>query len=274
GDEIIVIDLYGNTLMNLKSPTLPPHHDIRRLPDGNILTVNFVPEAFDLTMYGGSAEEIVFGDGYTIYDMNGNIVEQWDCFQEISPVDDPTIMDQLPVAGDGVGFNFKDDWLHANSIHYDSEGNIYMTFNWRSELWKIERATGKVLYRIGEDGNVDISSDAYASGMHSVEPQGVNEILVFDNGTNREDYISRALLYSVNENTMSATLSLKVEFPVNYSSPYMGNVQILNDDLLIYGSTLTNFIVFTDFNGNVLRTISNIDFQSYRSIYIPTIEKL
>ena len=50
----------------------------------------------------------------------------------------------------------------------------------------------------------------------------------------------------------------------------MSNVQILNDNLLMFGSTQTSTVVFTDKKGTILRTILGLH-QSYRSVYIPEI---
>lgn len=269
GNEMVVMDLTGKKLLDKVFDKFYAHHDIRRMPDGNLIVVNYTPKSFDLTAHGGSKEEMVWGDGYTIFDMEGNKLEEWDCFGELHPADDPNIMAMVPVTS--VLENpiwYKDDWLHANSVNFDSEGNIYMSFNWRSELWKIERATGKVLYRVGKDGNVDMPERGYANGMHCVEPLKPDEVLVFDNGIS--NHLSRALLYSIDEKGRKAEVTMEVPLP-DYSSPYMSNVQMVNDNLLIFGSTQTNSVVFTDKEGTVLRTIRGLH-QSYRSVYIPEIE--
>ena len=271
GTDLVVINLIGEVLLHKKFNKFYGHHDIRRMPDGNLIVVNFVPKAFDLRKHGGTQNEIVWGDGYTIFDMKGNIVEAWDCYGELNPIDDPRIMEMLPVQGEDGQKNvfYKDDWLHANSVNFDSEGNIYMSFNWRSELWKIERSTGTVLYRVGKQGNIDISPDGYAEGMHSVEALEPNKVLLLDNGLTSQT--TRAMIYSIDEKSKTAKVTLNTVLPINYSSPYMSNVQIINENILVFGLTLSKSIVFTDYKGNILRTLSN-SIYSYRSIYIPKIE--
>ena len=269
GNEMVVMDLTGKKLLDKVFDKFYAHHDIRRMPDGNLILVNYTPKTFDLTERGGSKEETVWGDGYTIFDMEGNKLEEWDCFGELHPADDPNIMEMVPVTS--VLENpiwYKDDWLHANSVNFDSEGNIYMSFNWRSELWKIERSTGKVLYRVGKDGNVDMPEMGYANGMHCVEPLKPDEVLVFDNGIS--SHLSRALIYAVDEKSRKADVTMEVTL-TEYSSSYMSNVQILKENLLMFGSTQTSTVVFTDKKGTVLRTILGLH-QSYRSVYIPKIE--
>ena len=260
GEEIRVVDLLGNILFTKSTPERPPHHDVRRLPNGNLLVVNFVPRAFDLTSRGGTANEIVVGDGYTIYDMQGNIVEQWDCFDTLNPADDPEVMAHL------------NDWLHVNSINYDPQGNFYLTPNMRNELWKIDTKTKKVVYRLGIDGNVKVDPNGFCFGLHSVEPIDGTRVLVLDNGYTQKR--TRALVYSVDEKNLTATVEQATVFPSLYHSPYMSNAQFISDKLMIYGSTMSNSALITDYDGNVLRILFSDKYQSYRSLYIPEISPL
>lgn len=256
--EIVVIDLMGEQLLHKAFTDLYAHHDILHMPDGNLILVNAVPKTFDLTPLGGEKDDIVWGDGYTIVDMSGEIKEKWDCFGELSPLNDPEIMKS------------KKDWLHANSINFDSEGNLYMSFNWPSELWKISSKSGEVLYRIGKNGNIHIEPNGYTSGIHaliSIEP---NKILLLDNGNDNE--ISRAMIYSIDEKTKNVEVTLNVPLPSKYHTKFMGNVEIINDDLLMFNSSNTQSVVFTDYEGNIQRVLKLEDtHRAYRSIYIPEI---
>ena len=94
---MVVMDLTGKKLLDKVFDKFYAHHDIRRMPDGNLILVNYTPKTFDLTERGGSKEETVWGDGYTIFDMEGNKLEEWDCFGELHPADDPNIMEMVPV---------------------------------------------------------------------------------------------------------------------------------------------------------------------------------
>lgn len=266
GQYVKVIDLLGNTILSKDLTTVPQladrqiHHECRPLPDGSIIMVSYVDREFDLRSQGGSEHETVKGDGYVIMDIKGNITKLWDCFDELNPADDPKIMSD------------KSDWLHANSINYDSEGNYYMTFNTISQLWKIDSKSDKVKYRIGRNGTVNIPEQGNANGMHCANPQSPNEVLVIDNARN-EGEGSRAIMYKVNESQGSADITINSELPHEYSSPNRSNVQKIADNMLLFGSGTARLILFTDSQpkANVLRAISTPQV-FYRVEYIPSIE--
>jgi arylsulfate sulfotransferase len=259
-DKIILTDLYGNRILDRSVSAdwiAYPHHEIRRMPNGNIIVVENVVDTFDLSAYGGSTTEPVWGDGYVIMDAAGNIKERWNCFSELNPQNDASIMSK------------KTDWLHANSVNWDSDGNLYMTYNKISELWKIDYTTKKVLYRVGKKGTVTLDAAGYATGLHAPVPISPDYVLCLDNhgGT---DGGSRALIYSVNTSSKTADVPLSMSYPLKYSTADRGNVEKINDDLLMFGSTLGYATVFTDMDGNILRVIRRLNI-SYRSNYFSDI---
>jgi len=266
GQYVKVIDLMGNLILSKDLTTIPElanrqiHHECRPLPDGSIIMVSYVDREFDLRSQGGTEHETVKGDGYVIMNIEGNVTKVWDCFNEMNPAGDPKIMAN------------KTDWLHANSINYDSEGNYYMTFNTISQLWKIDPKTGEVKYRVGKDGTVDIPEAGNANGMHCANPQSPNEVLIIDNARNESEG-SRAIMYKVNESQKTGELTINSELPHEYSSPNRSNVQKIKDNMLIFGSGTARLILFTDTQSKakVLRAISTPQI-FYRVEYIPSIE--
>lgn len=261
GTTLWEMDLYGNTIIEKNIKDLYPHHDIIKDKDNNYMIVNFVPEVFDLTSIGGLKEHTVFGDGYTVISPEGNIKSKWDCFTEINPLTDlPNVLEN----------NHDEDWIHANSIGYDSDGNYYMSFNNTSEMWKIDHKTGDVLYRVGEHGNIKLSTEYYADGLHAVRPITPDEVLVLDNGM--EKGRNRALIYSVDTVNKEAKVTLNIETDSKYYSRFMSNVQFIEGkDMLLFCGSMANSLVFTDLKGKELRVVRTT-FLSYRAEYIPKID--
>jgi len=266
GQYVKVIDLFGNIILSKDLTTIPEladrqiHHECRPLPDGNIIMVSYVDREFDLRSQGGTEHTMVKGDGYVIMNIEGNITKLWDCFDEMNPADDPNIMSNTT------------DWLHANSINYDSDGNYYMTFNTISQLWKIDPQSGEVKYRVGKNGTVDIPEEGNANGMHCANPQSPDQVLIIDNARNESEG-SRAIMYKVNESQKTADIIINSELPQEYSSPNRSNVQKIGNDRLIFGSGTARLILFTDNQpkATVLRAISTPQI-FYRVEYIPAIE--
>ena len=262
--RILCIDLYGNVLhsWSVKDEEIDipyPHHEIREMKDGSIAVVCNAVRKFDLTPIGGEAETEVYGDGYTFFNTKGEVLKTWDFFNEV----DVLHCDYLNPVRD------CNDLAHANSFNYDSEGNYYMTFNNCSQLWKIDATTGKVLYRVGPGGNVTLDESGYAEGLHAAVPLEPDRVLCLDNG--RERGYSRAIIYKVNPSAMSAEAELSVPIDTDFSSKDRSNVELIqNGTVLMFGMTNSHFVVFTDLNGKVLKSVQRTG-MSYRTGYIETL---
>lgn len=262
-NKYVKIDLEGNILESWKSSESEiefPHHDIKIMPDRNLMILHGVVKPFDLSSVGGSNPTDVYGDGFSIISPEGKTVFTWDVFGELDPIRDTYL-------------NVRDtyyDLVHANSVSQDSEGNYYMTLNNLNELWKIDAKSGKVLYRVGDYGNISLPEDGYASGIHSSVPLAPDRVLVFDNGS--DSHISRALVYSINASAKTAAVELSVPIPEELSSTDRSNCEILSDQSMIFfGSTAGKCCLFTDMEGNILKVIKRKGI-SYRTHYFKAIE--
>jgi len=261
--KIVVMDLEGNRSIDIASAQENiewPHHEIKRMPDGNIAILHGVTKVFDLTTIGGEANTTIYGDGITIVTPQMEKVWTWDCFTELDPLEDDYL--------DAV--TRKNDLIHANSISWDEKGNIYFTSNYLNELWKIDRATGKVLYRVGDYGNITLPENGHASGLHAAEPQAEDLVLCLDNGSDKG--ISRAIMYKIDTVAKSASVELSVSIPSELSSRDRSNCHFSRDKkMLFFGSTMGRCNVFTDLEGKVLKVLKRTGI-SYRSYYYETVE--
>lgn len=264
GEFIYVVDLYGNVLMKkyfheLENPYF--HHDISMLPDGNIMLINQVREEFDLTAAGGSASETVCGDGISFMDLDGNVYWEWSAFDVISPEDDPDIMEHDPA----FQYPGVDDWLHANSLTADVEGNLYISFNKLSQVWKIS-PEGKVIYRLGKDG--DISADdpaSFSDRQHSVSVTDDGTLMIFDNGYSSG--ISRAVSYRIDESAHTSVTDVCFELIPEDFSPNQSSVYQIDGERFLYASTVAQNVAMTDRFGN-LKWRYHSSAPMFRAIYI------
>ena len=261
-DKIKLIDLDGNTLIDwvASEDNVPyPHHDIKIMPDGNLIFFNAALKEFDLTSIGGEDHVTVWGDGFTILDRTGKVVKSWDLFGAIDPVRDNDYLNTL---------TYYYDLVHGNSVSWDSEGNFYITLNRLSELWKIDGKTGDVLWRYGAHGNLAFDGEWPVGGLHSSVPLAPNRVLCYNNGGGT-DPCSRAQIYRVEGNT--AIREMDVMVASEYSSKDRSNVELLPDGkTLMFASTLARKCVFTDLEGKPLKVISRTGI-AYRSHWFPSI---
>ncbi|MBW8333281.1 MAG: aryl-sulfate sulfotransferase [Prolixibacteraceae bacterium] len=269
GSEIIVVDLYGNILMRRANTSFDNpyfHHDILRLENGNLVVINCVPKVFDLGAVGGKADQTVWGDGYTIYNPLGEPVSSWDVFGEIDPRQDPNIL--------GIGINEANypvvfDWVHANTISVDTDGNFLMCFKQLNQVWKIDSKNGQVLFRLGLNGNVEMDPRYITQGVHSVYRDKNGSLLFFDNGLFKRQ--SRALSFTVDVTAKTSTLTREIVFPEEYFSRAQGSVYMTDQDHYLFGSSVSQTMIITDTIGQIVWNCSS-SHVFYRAYPIEKIE--
>ena len=262
-DRILLVNLEGERLIDwvASEENVPyPHHDIKLTKDGNLLIFNNVIRNFDLSPLGGNADEPVWGEGFTVISREGKVLKSWDVFGEIDPVRDTWL--------DAVELSY--DLLHGNSVATDERGDYYITLNRHSELWKIDGGSGRVLYRVGEHGNVDLHAAYPVGGLHSAVPLAPDKVLCYNNGGG-DNPSSRAQIYHVDPAAGEAWLDLDVAVAPEYSSADRSNVELLpGGEMLMFASTLARACTFTDLEGRVLKVIRRTGI-AYRSHYFAAI---
>lgn len=260
GQHLYVIDLEGHLLSSFPTTSMYseyPHHEVKLMPDGNLITVEAAIDFFDLSSVGGDSHADVWGDGYVILSPEGKRIKSWNVF---AALDLPHNMDWLnPVL-------YQYDLVHANSVTWDSNGDYYMTFHYISEIWKIDGKTGEVVYRLGRHGNLTLDGEYASGGFHAVIPLAPDKFLVNNNGAAMGDP-TNAQVYEVNPATMTARRTLNVPSPKGYSSTNGGNVEILPDgQTLLFNITQSKATVLTDMEGHLLKAFGRKN-TSYRAFY-------
>lgn len=259
-NNIIISDLNGNILFKRKPyPGFidNPHHEFSIMPDGNLLILGNIIKDYNLSSIDPKLSEVpIWGDGFFVTDPAGKIIKQWDCFKGINPLEADYV--------DPV--KFSQDYLHANSVTSDSEGNYYMTFNRISELWKIDGNSGDVIYRLGANGNIDLKGGDYPKGgLHAATVLAPDRILCYDNGSNRG--YSRAVVFNIDAASMTAKYDLVVNLPKEFSSNNRSNAQIIGDNIILMSSTVSAKAVFATLEGDIIRVLSRSGI-SYRAYWI------
>lgn len=258
-DEAVICTLDGDVVFRRKAGDgfiSNLHHEFKLLPDGSMMFVHNVLKDYDLRSRGADTPLTqVWGDGFVVCDSEGKIQKTWDCFDEL----DPVAVDYInPV-------KTAEDYVHANSVEIDSDGNYYMTFNRISELWKIDGSTGDILYRLGRHGDIDLTNGEMPSGgLHAATALEPDLVLCYDNGSDRG--YSKGVLYRIDPVAKTATCELEIKLPEELSSKNRSNFQKINDDLYLCCSTVSGKAVFTDSKGNIRRVISRSGI-SYRAYY-------
>ncbi|MEI7802355.1 MAG: aryl-sulfate sulfotransferase [Bacteroidota bacterium] len=227
GGIIEKIDWNGNVLWNyaISSDTECQHHDIKPLPNGNILAIVWesktsaqaIAEGRDPSWLSTSlwSEKII--EIQPVGTDSANIVWEWHVWDHLVQDFDPAKNNYALVAShpELINLNFpgtgvaQNDWLHANSIDYNQQlDQIVLSSHNFSEIWVIDHSTntaqaashsggisgkgGDLLYRWGNPQTYDngIPTDKKLFGQHNIHwiTSGLpyaGDIMIFNNGLNR-----------------------------------------------------------------------------------------
>jgi hypothetical protein len=209
-------------------------HELQVLPNGEYYIIVSDERQMDLTQWGGRPDAWVTGNHVAHMDANHNLIwiwRSWDHLDEIEVID-------------GVGGlisiddDFRIDYIHMNAIDFDIDGNIVVSNRHLSEITKINRQTGDIMWRLGgkKDHFTWTNDDDRLSYQHSVRVLPNGHYTIFDNGNYHIPHFSRALEVELDTVNWTATKVWEFRDTPDVESWAMGNVQ-----RLVNGNTLINW---------------------------------
>lgn len=207
-------------------------HEFLITDRGTALFTCFAEEHADLSGVGGSSQGSYFNGVVQEVDIaSGRVLFQWRADRHIGFAES-----YAPVPS-----NDQSLWdpYHLNSISVASDGNLLVSSRHTWTVYKVERTSGKVLWRLGgKKSDFTVSSAARFAWQHDVTPYPGNRLAMFDNvsGLTMSHKQSRGLVLSVDESRRAVTLDheyLHSNPPVR--SAALGSVHILPDGHVFVG---------------------------------------
>jgi hypothetical protein len=232
------------------------NHDFLALENGNyvIFAYDEQPYATDTISPDGSSNASVIGLVIQELDPDHNVVFEWKSC-------DHFFMSNYP----NINFNPNViDFLHCNAIDIDEDGHFLISNRTISEITKIHRTTGEIIWRFGgSQSDFEFTNDYPFSKQHCIKSLGNNHYLLFDNGNQSDTYTggikrSRGVEYALDLNDFTATKTWDYVHSDSLFTPSIGSIQRLDN-----GNTLINFgnnqniergsvVIEVDANNNVV----------------------
>jgi len=257
GSEILEINLLGDTLLHLKKgqddfkQTI--HHEILKNSKGQLVTIFVDKRPMDLSAIGGSKTDTVSGDGILVMDKTGRQIKRWSVFDVMDPKKDPKIL------------KTKKDWMHANSLSYDKDGNYLLSFFNNGQIWKIDQSTGKVIYKFGKGGTIAMPANCSFTQAHAAHINQHGDLMFFDNGT--EKHQSGVYAIKINEQAKSAAVTSHLILPKEIFNGRMGSAYLINDTSTLVCCSKRHIIVLADEQGRLQWTMET-SVPTYRAEFI------
>ncbi len=132
------------------------------------------------------------------------------------------------------------DYFHGNAIEVDTDGHLLVSARNTSTIYKVDRGTGEVIWRMGgKRSDFTIAPEAAFGWQHDVRRQADGTITLFDNAHESADdttgHPSRALVIRADESARTVVLVKAYPHPTPLLVSSQGNVQLLPSGELFVG---------------------------------------
>lgn len=201
-------------------------HEFFLTPEGTAFFTCVGLSSADLTPYGGKANgSFYYGVAQEVDVATGEVLFQWRSDQFIG-------FDESYSTPSEFGTE-PWDYFHLNSIGIDGTGDLLLSSRNCWALYKVSRATGEVLWRMGgKKSDFVFGPGAQYAWQHDATPQPDASITVFDNGAGLEvtEPQSRGLVLRPDFATMRVDLVHQYLHPDGgILANALGSVQLLAD---------------------------------------------
>ncbi|MCB0722533.1 MAG: aryl-sulfate sulfotransferase [Ignavibacteriae bacterium] len=236
-------------------------HELLITKEGSMFIMSYDTLQIDMSQIvtGGDTSALVAGLVVQELDKNKNVVFQWRSWEEME-ITDARYEDFTAE---------RIDYAHGNSIEPDYDGNLIISSRHLDEITKVNRKTGKIMWRLGGKKNefTFINDDRGFSHQHDVRRVAPGRITLFDNGNYNNPPYSRAVEYELDEVNKTATLVWQFDHNKEVNGFAMGNVQRLSNGntFIGWGYTQPNVTEVTPLGKIVYEMSLDPGFVSYRS---------
>jgi hypothetical protein len=146
------------------------------------------------------------------------------------------------------------DYFHVNSVALDDDGNLLVSARNTSAIYKLDRRTGDVIWRLGgKESDFRMGPGARFWWQHDAQRRADGTITLFDDGAAPpKEQRSRALALRVDEQAMTATVARAVTHPRSLLSTSQGNAQFRDGGDVVVGWGAEPYVSEHDGDGAVL----------------------
>ncbi len=220
------------------------HHEAIRLPNGHTLAVAGIERMMPTGTQGSKLPVDILGDVIIDLDEDFQVAGVWNSFDH-QDINRKSLSDATCHTGGGgcpavLLADEANGWLHSNSLNYiPSTGDFIVSEpeqNWVLKIdWKDGKGSGKVLWRLGKDGDFKVESkdpSPWFSYQHDAgfEPVGSDLLTLTDDGavTGTSDKPGvRGQVWKLDEDKHIATLVYSA--PVGAGTICCGSMQTLKN---------------------------------------------
>ena len=209
-------------------------HELTVLEDGTYYVLGDENVHIDLSeiVPGGNSNATLYAQNIYHMDKHDSVIWSWSSIEhyDVTDADKDVILTQPYI-----------DWTHCNSIKVDYDGNLLLSTRNFDEVTKINSKTGEIIWRLGGRRNQFkfINDTLRFSRQHDVKRDPAGHLILFNNGVGFNPQHSSLVEYSLDEDSLTATLIRRFSRNGSVYSSIRGGVQGLSngDHLIDWGQS-------------------------------------
>lgn len=201
-------------------------HEFTLTPQGTALAISYKPVRGSTTaVRGGARNDLIMRNLIQEIDPKTNrVLWEWDSTKAVSPAES-----YLPIpARPEVAYDF----IHANSVHLDTDGNVLVSARHTHTIYKIDKKTKKIIWKLGgKRSSFKMGRGARFAWQHDAQRRPDGTISLFDNVSSIENdkgKRSKGLVLKLDEGAgKTATVVRSFVNPVRKINNTQGNLELL-----------------------------------------------
>jgi hypothetical protein len=209
-------------------------HEFTITPRNTAIVLSYERYKRSLTPWHGPKDARIVDNVLQEIDLKtGKVLFEWHAFGNVSPNES-----NVPAP---TGHGFEWEYFHANAASETPDGNFLLSARNTSTIYKINRVTGKIMWRLGgKRSDFKLGPGVRFDWQHSARmlPDG-QTIRLYDNSASpATKKFSRAETVHIDEAKKTATLETAFNHPLKLLSASQGDVQTLpnGDQFVGFGS--------------------------------------
>lgn len=222
GELHVMNSAYQETEVITRSDVYVDNHEFTILPNGNRLYL------FYTSVTVGTNGTIPYAPVFPwIQEVTpqGKTVAEFKGWEEFDPAD---TLDQY-VGQTGI--------IHTNAVEVDKDGNWLLSSRNLSEITKVERTSGEILWRLGgKENEFELRGDTrWFSHQHDIRRLPNGHISLYDNGVGMKPSYSRYVEYEIDEESLVVTMTREIRHVPDVFADIMGSGRVLSNGNTLIG---------------------------------------
>ncbi|HEY5079719.1 MAG TPA: arylsulfotransferase family protein, partial [Opitutaceae bacterium] len=241
-------------------------HEFQLTPQNTALLVIYAARQADLSSIGGPSDGYVTEGVVQEIDIaTGALLFEWHSLDHVPPSES-----HAPVPA-SAPITAPYDYFHINSAKLDTDGNLLISSRHTWTVYKVNRTTGDVIWRLGgKSSSFAMGPGAAFAWQHDAEAVDSSTIRIFDNESNGAAVLpyTRVIFLHHDDTAMTATLSESITHPDQLSVLAEGSAQSLdNGDTFVEWGFLGRYSEFGP-TGQLLYDVAEAPgYSSYRGYH-------